>query len=280
LAKQLTKHGYYQARHTSGFWHHTFCPIMFSLIIDKFAIQYVSKDHVNHLINLLHHDCEVVSVDWEAVLYCGITCKWDYKNHACDMSMPGYIKATLDRFQNAPPKCLQHSRPHHHKPIQYGIKVQLTDTPDLLEQLPIAGIKHVQKIVGTLLYYACTMDNTLLVTLSSLTSRQSKATHLTNQDSTQLLNYCHTHPEATVCYWASDVLLKIHSDAGYLNESKASSCAIGHFYLGNHDNNPNFHNGAILNPTGILRHIASAASEAEYGALFVNCKEGTSMQKT
>jgi hypothetical protein len=30
----------------------------------------------------------------------------------------------------------------------------------------------------------------------------------------------------------------------------------------------------------ILCHVASAASEAEFGALFVNCKEGTIMRKT
>ena len=46
----------------------------------------------------------------------------------------------------------------------------------------------------------------------------------------------------------------------------------GHFYLSQH-NNPLQPNGSILNPTGILRHVASSASETELGALFVNCKE-------
>jgi hypothetical protein len=41
LAKRLTKHGYYQVRHTPGLWCHTFRPIMFSLVVDDFAIQYV-----------------------------------------------------------------------------------------------------------------------------------------------------------------------------------------------------------------------------------------------
>jgi hypothetical protein len=70
--------------------------------------------------------------------------------------------------------------------------------------------------------------------------------------------------------WSS----KYNSKTGYLNESKACSRAGGHFSLGNHPNKTPVRDGAILNPTGILKHVASAASEAEYGALFVNGKEG------
>jgi hypothetical protein len=33
-------------------------------------------------------------------------------------------------------------------------------------------------------------------------------------------------------------------------------------------------NGAILNPTGILRRVVSSAAEAELDGLFVNGKEG------
>jgi len=120
----------------------------------------------------------------------------------------------------------------------------------------------------------------MLVTLSSLASRQSKATKLTNKDVNQLLNYCATHPTAILRYHSSDMLLQIHSDAGYLNETKARSRAGGHFYLGNHPHKPPLPNRAILNPTGILKHVASTASEAEYGALFVNGKEGAIIRQT
>jgi hypothetical protein len=108
------------------------------------------------------------------------------------------------------------------------------------------------------------------VNTRSLASRQSSTSHLTNQDVAQLLNYCHIHPEAKVCYHASNMILKIHSDAGYLNKFKVGSHTGSHFYFGSHDNKLKLHNGAILNPTGILRQVASAASEAKYGALFVH----------
>ena len=53
LAKRLAKHGYFQHRHTPGLWGHTDRPIKFSLVVDDFAIQYVGKEHANHLLTLL-----------------------------------------------------------------------------------------------------------------------------------------------------------------------------------------------------------------------------------
>jgi hypothetical protein len=41
----------------------------------------------------------------------------------------------------------------------------------------------------------------------------------------QLLDYCASQEEAVITYRASDMVLAIHSDAGYLNESKARSRA-------------------------------------------------------
>ena len=34
----------------------------------------------------------------------------------------------------------------------------------------------------------------------------------------QFLDYCATHDDAVTMYWASDLLLVVHSDAGYLNK--------------------------------------------------------------
>jgi uncharacterized protein YwbE len=109
--------------------------------------------------------------------------------------MPGYVQATLKKYAHPTPSRPQHAL-HRHNPIQYGVKVQLTDTPDMTDLLLPDRIKRIQKIVGTLLYYARAVDNTMLVTLSSLASRQSKATKLTNNNVNQLLNYCATHPTA------------------------------------------------------------------------------------
>ena len=76
------------------------------------------------------------------------------------------------------------------------------------------------------------------------------------------------------------MILYMHSDAGYNSEQGARSRSGGHLYLGNrHDKTP-LNNGAILNPTHILKHVASSAAEAEIGAAFVNCKEAIPLRTT
>ena len=88
----------------------------------------------------------------------------------------------------------------------------------------------------------------------------------------QFLDYCASHEEAVITYHAGDIILAVHSNAGYLNERGARSQAGGHFFL-SHDvpNPPN--NGAILNIAQIIKAVMSSAAEAELGALFINAKE-------
>ena len=84
-----------------------------------------------------------------------------------------------------------------------------------------------------------------------------------------------THPDATIRYYASDMILNVHSDASYLTASKARSRIGGHFFLGKNpiDKQPIFLNGPILSLCTVLRRVASSAAEAELGALFHNAKE-------
>jgi hypothetical protein len=252
---------------------------MFTLVVDDFGIKYSSPDDANHLLNLLRADYEAVTVDWDASLYCGISLKWDYKRRTCDMSMPGYIPAALAKYQHPHPKRPQYA-PHRYNTPQYGRHIQLPEPVDDSDLLPPPGVKRIQQITGTILYYGRAVDNTLLVALSDIASRQAKATNLTAQDTTRLLDYCATNPNATLRFHASDMILKGHSDASYLNASKARSRVGGHFYLGNLASKPECHNGAILNPVGILRHVASSAAEAEVGGLFVNLKEALVLRQT
>jgi hypothetical protein len=77
------------------------------------------------------------------------------------------------------------------------------------------------------------------------------------------------------------MILKIHSDASYLSEAKARSCAGGHFYMGDKPSNqPERGNGPILNKSTIMRNVMSSAAEAECGALFDNTKEGVPLRNT
>ena len=95
----------------------------------------------------------------------------------------------------------------------------------------------------------------------------------------QLIDYLQTHPNATIRYVASEMILNIHSDASYLSEPNAKSRASGHFFLGSKpvDGQPIFLNGAIHTLCTILKFVASSAAESELGALFLCAKKGETL---
>ena len=83
-------------------------------------------------------------------------------------------------------------------------------------------------------------------------------------------------------YYASDMVLNIHSDASYASERGTRSRAAGNFLLGwiPRYKSPIFLNGAIYTLCNIMKFVASSAVEAELGALFMNAKEGRIIRLT
>ena len=160
-----------------------------------------------------------------------------------------------------------------------GIKVQLTDPIDTSNCLPTHEIKRLQQIISTFLFYGRAVDPTLLTALSELSSTQATATEATKRACQQFLDYCTSHPDGSIRYHTSDMILKLHSDSSYLNTVGARSRQGGHLYLGN-KSEPDILNGAILNLAAIMKMVLSSAAEAEFGALFHNTKEATPLQTT
>ncbi len=105
--------------------------------------------------------------------------------------------------------------------------------------------------------------------LSSIASEQTKGTKRTLEKAYQVLDYLASHPEAVVRFQASDMVLKIHSDASYLSEPNARSRSCGHFFMGKLpiDGKPIKLNGAFHTLCAILRFVVASAAEAELGAL-------------
>ena len=58
----------------------------------------------------------------------------------------------------------------------------------------------------------------MLVALGSIAAQQAKGMEKTYADTLWILNYAATHPNATIRYTASDMVLHIHSDASYLSK--------------------------------------------------------------
>ena len=88
-----------------------------------------------------------------------------------------------------------------------------------------------QQIIGTLLYYTIAVDPTMLVAIGAIASQQSKAKQKTRDATVWLSNYAASHPNATIRYSASDMVLHLHSDASYLSELGTRSRIGGHYFL-------------------------------------------------
>jgi hypothetical protein len=162
LQTRLAPFGYYPARHTPGLWLHKTRPISFTLVCDDFAVMYVGKQHADHLRNALLRTYELTT-DWTAKIYSGVTLKWDYNNRTCDISMPGYVSNVLSKFQHDVPTHPQHTPFRYGTPV-YGAKTQYAkkdETPPLTGQQCLT----IQKVTGSVLYYARAVDPAVLMPL-------------------------------------------------------------------------------------------------------------------
>ena len=203
--------------------------------------------------------------------------KWNYEKRICDISIKGYTLKQLKKFKHIATK-LEHS-PSKFSPPIYGQKTQLTKPKTKSKQLSKEEIKTLQQVIGSFLFYGRVVDSTLLHALNSLASDQAKATENTKADMTHLLNYCGTNPEVTVRFTASDMILKVHSDASYLSESEARSRAGGYFYLGDKHNKIT-NNGPIHILAKIIKNVVSSAAEVEIAAIFMNAKDACPIRTT
>ena len=187
----------------------------------------------------------------------------------------------MQEYQHLLPKKPQYC-PYLPEPKKYGSEAQSPLPPDDTPPLDAKGIKRVQKIVGSILYYARAVDMTVLMALSSIAVEQTKATEQTMGRCLKLLDYLATNSNATIRFHASDMVMNIHSDASYLSETKSRSRACGHFFMGWMPKNgePIRLNGAFYTNTTILRFVVASAAEAELGALFHNCQDGIIFRQT
>jgi hypothetical protein len=99
--------------------------------------------------------------------------------------------------------------------------------------------------------------------LNDIAREQTKATEKTQAATNQLLDYLATHPDATIRFNASDMILHIHSDASYLSVSNARSRLGGLFFLGNKSPEQDKLNGCILNVASVIKNVVTSAAESE-----------------
>jgi hypothetical protein len=196
LQRNLAKDGYRPTQHTHGLWKHDTGPVSFSLLVDDFGVKYVGREHAEHLMACIKKNYNISS-DWKGSAYCGLTLEWDYNSRTVDLSMSGYIKAALHRYQNAAPARPVHA-PHTWNPPVYGAKTQYVEDDNNSPALSSKNVTKLQLLAGTLFYYARAVDPTLIMPINVLSFEQTNATSDTAYKVIKLLNYCTTHPETKI----------------------------------------------------------------------------------
>ena len=129
-----------------------------------------------------------------------------------------YVPTKLKEFNNP------HLKKRKHAPypaVPRFTNSQNTVSEDDTKLLPPEKITRIQQIVGSFLHYGRAIDITILKAINMLATQQAKPTVTTENHMKQFLDYCATHPDAKIRYFASNMILQIHSDAAYINETKA-----------------------------------------------------------
>jgi hypothetical protein len=130
------------------------------------------------------------------------------------------------------------------------------------------------------LYYARAVNPTVLMPLNDIAMEQTKATEKTQTTTNQLLDYLATHPDVTIRYHASDMILYIHSDASYLSVSNAHSRLGGLLFCGEKPPQEDNLNGTILNVASFIKNVVASTAESEVGACFQNAQSGAPLRVT
>jgi hypothetical protein len=158
LEERLDKFGYSQSKIIPGLWTHATRPILFSLVVNDFAVKYTKREDVEHLMKALKKDY-IATEDWTGTKYLGLTIKWDYENEQVHLWMPGYVSKALLHFDHTQKKTdkIQNS-PHPHSIPTYGAKIQYAEQLDDSPKLDKADTKYIQQVAGMLLYYGRAVD--------------------------------------------------------------------------------------------------------------------------
>ena len=183
----------------------------------------IGDTHAEHLINTLKKNYDV-TIDREGKIFCGIHLKWNYEgNRNVRLSVHKYVDKAQAILGHEAPKRPQHS-PHSYSAPQYGKHIQYAKLTSNDNQLTPKQLHYCQTFCGLFNYYSQSIDCTMKQPVNSIAAVVSTTSWKDIKFRiNQLLDYAATHPIAEIQYDASAMHLWIHSDASYLNETKARS---------------------------------------------------------
>ena len=135
----------------------------------------MGKENADHLISCLKKETYKLTEDWAGDLYCGISLRWNYARRRLDISIPGYIKKQLlkyerimRRIQHCPyspePKKIRHRRTVP-LPTRYFAEID--------RERNKTGAENCRK---HFILRARAVDMTVLMVLRTIASEQTKGT--------------------------------------------------------------------------------------------------------
>ena len=170
--------------------------------------------------------------------------------------------------------------------LQHNSSIQ----KDLCQPLDVTGTITVNELIGVLLYYAYINISTIHITMGTNGSQQAKTTKNTAVTYLRILQYIAVHPNLTVRFDASDVILHIHSAISYPSYTFGRSPVRWYISLPSCPQNscsksssPNHLlpiNRVVLILSVIMMNILPLVEEAILGALFLTAKDTTLFCKT
>ena len=215
--------------------------------------------------------------DWKGDQYIGIDLNWDYTKRNVQLSMKGYVKKAPLQFQHKNP--LRTMPPHPSTSHQITVKnIKWLILTDLFKPTTKAQTHFLQQVTGKFLYYAHTVDCTMIHALNDLATQTHSGTQKKKKVVKHFLSYCASNLDSTTLYCVSDLILNIDSDAAYLVAPKDRSQVGEFYYMGN--SNKQLINGPVAVNAKIIKNIMSSASEAKSGGLYMNAKVAVPMRMT
>ena len=273
LFKHLESHGYYQLFHAPSLFRNKDGTLRFALVVDDFAVVWSSKTAMDHFLSTLRK-LYTVKVDYNGYKYLGMSLAIDRTARHVTLTMPGYIAKLLTRVRPNGVKGA-HTPSIYIQPI-YGKAVTQKATVDVSPLASPAQQHELQVVLGTLLYYARTVDPSVLTVVHELGSVQSRPTLNDIKKMERLLQYVSSHQYHGIRFHASSMQLQIQSDASYLSRPHAKSVLGGLHYLGSSD----LINGPIFCTSKLISCVVTSAAEAELGAAFQNGQKGAQFRNT
>ena len=165
LFKHLEKYGYRQLAHSQSLFRNHDGSIRFALVVDDFAVVWKDKTSIDHFIDTLRK-LYTVKIDWEGSKYLGMNISINRIQRHVTISMPGYIEKLLRKVR--PNGIKGASTPGIYHPPNYKSPKSQTATVDATPLATKIQQHELQVVVGTLLYYARTVDPSILTAIHEI----------------------------------------------------------------------------------------------------------------